>query len=456
MFKIEDRPLVIAPRFVPLFDAIFYRNHDRVNVIAPTQDGKSTTIAAATVLVAASEGERFTIIAPSQKKADIIMSQAIEFAVSNKVFASQLQLKKGDNLDRLKQERSKKNITFQGGGGIMTITLDAKNSKSSIQAAMGFGSKNIIADEAGLVDNVLWATVVRMLGGDFKDAGKKRRKILIKIGNPFYRNHFLKSSQSSRYHQVFHNWEDSVRDYENGYYGYSPEYIEEMREQALFDLFYECKFPDENEIDPRGYRQLVTSSDLRLRAEDQKIEPEGTPILGCDIGGGGDWNVYVMRWMNYAKVVGCNKSDDTMTNVVEIQRIMGEYKDLKAENIHIDDVGIGRGVRDRCREKGMAVQGVSSGSRAIEKDKYINSNMEMAWDMRKWLKRGDTILEPYEIKYESVWNQCTWYKYKTNSDKQMKLESKEDMKKERGSSPDFGDAFKLTFYQPPIIGVMSL
>lgn len=446
LFKVEGRPLTIPPRFRPLFNAILFRHHDRVNVVAPTQDGKSMTIAAATTIVAAAMPERFTIVAPNEKKADIIMSEVRELATQNAIIYSQLELDPRDTLDRLKRERSKKNITFKRGGGIMILTLDARNTKNSMKAVMGFGSKNIIADEASLVDDPLWATVVRMLGGDFKH--EKRRKILIKVGNPFFRNHFYKSSKNKRYLQVFHNYEDSLRDYEEGFYGYSPEFIEEMRGEALFDIFYDCKFPDEGEVDAQGYRQLVKSDEIRLKT----VEPLGKPRLGCDIGGGGDWNVYIIRWDNYTKVAGRNKSKDTMVNVVEIENIVQQY-DIKWEDVHIDDIGIGRGVTDRLREKGYAVNGVSVGGKA-RKSKFANKKAELYWKARLWAKNGH--FEPCEVGYVSVWDQLTWIRYKVNTDKAIKIEPKADLKKRKGKSPDDADAFSLTFNEPKRVGVISL
>lgn len=451
MFKVEGKPLIITPRFRPLFDAIFLRSYDRVNVIAPTQDGKSLTIAAAVVLVIAFTNERFTIVAPSEKKANIIMSEIIDFATQNPIIASQLDLDSSNSLDRLRRERSKRQLTFKSGGGVLTLTLDAKNTKDNFKSAMGFGSKNIIADEAGLVDDPLWSTVVRMLGGDFKD--DKRRKILIKIGNPFFRNHFYKSSKSKRYLQIFHNYKDSLKDYEDGYYGYSPEYIEEMKDEAFFDVFYECKFPDEDIVDSNGYRQLVKSDDLKIVSEEEAktIEKIGTPKLGIDIGGGGDWNTFVMRWKNIAVLVAKNKSKDTMFNVSEIERLLSEYPDLKPENINIDDIGIGRGVSDRCIEKGLNVNGVSVGTTTnIDANKYSNLKAYLSWEVKKWLENNSLV--EHEISYKSIWEQCTWIKYKVNSDKQIKIEPKEEVKKRTGKSPDFYEGLMLSFYEPPFIG----
>ena len=439
----EQKPLIIAPRFRPLFNAIFYRDRPRVNVIAPTQDGKSLTIASAVTIVASSEPERFTIVAPSEKKADIIMSEIREFATQNPIIASQLELDKGDTLDRLRRERSKKHITFKRGGGIQTLSLDARNGKRNFESAMGFGSKNILADEAGLIEDPLWATVMRMLGGDLKF--DIRRKMIIKIGNPFFRNHFYRSSKDPDYFQVLHNYLDSMRDYENGYYGYTPAYIEEMRKQAFFDVFYECKFPDEDMIDAKGYRQLVRYEDIKQGT----VTPIGIARLGADIGGGGDSNVYIIRWDNCAIVVGTNRSKDTMTNVTEIIRLMEEFK-IEAEDVSIDDIGIGRGVTDRLRELDYAVNGVSVGSPAIQKGKYANLKAELSWDCALWLKAGN-VLEP-----NTNWQQATWIKYKVNTDKVIKIEPKQEMKTRTGKSPDYWDALVLTFFEPPQLGVMQL
>lgn len=447
----KDQPLVIPPRFRPLFDAIFYREHDRVNVIAPTQDGKSTTIASACVLVAASTDERFTIVAPSEKKADIIMTWVREFATQHPTISSQLELDKDDNLDRLKRKRSQKHLTFKRGGAIQTLTLDAKNSKRSFEAAMGFGANNIIADEAGLIENKLWATVMRMLGGDIKES--QRRKIIVKVGNPFHRNHFYKTSKSPRYHQVYHDYRDSIRDWKAGYYGYNPDFIEEMRSEAFFDVFYECNFPSEEDIDDQGYRQLIKSDQIRI-VDLALAERVGTPMLGCDIAGGGDYNVFTMRWDNHAEVVHYDRNDDTMHNVAIVRELMEEYPQLKGHNINVDDIGIGRGVKDRLRELGIAVNGVSTGNPARDKEKHANLNMELSWRMRDWINRGNS-LSPCAINQEDKWEQLTWYRYKVDSDKRMKMEKKVDMKTTHGSSPDFGDSLRLTFYRPPKVGIIK-
>jgi len=379
------------------------------------------------------------------------MGYVRDFATQHPIIASQLELERGDTferLKRLKQERSRKHLTFKRGGGAQTLTLDARNSRRCLEAAMGFGSADIIQDEAGLIENILQSTVMRMFGA-------RENTFLLKVGNPFFRNHFYKTSHSKRYKQIFHNYKDSIRDKKNGYYGFTKEFIDEAREEDFFDVYYECKFPPEDQIDNEGYRRLLLTTDLKVKKINniRKFELKGEPKLGADIGGGGDFNVYCIRWDNVAMIYGHNKSNDTMINVAIIEEIMQKFG-IKQENVFIDDVGIGRGVCDRLREKGVRVNGVAAGAKA-RKPEYLNLKAELSFKMAKWIKKGG-LLREYVLKYETVWQQLTWIKYKKNSDKQTKIISKADLKKKTGKSPDFADALILTFYEPAVVGAFAI
>lgn len=442
MFRVNGEPLVIPPRYRPLFHTILTRAHPRNNIIAPTQDGKSLSIAAATTLVAASQPERFTILAPNEKKADIIMAYVRDFGTQHPIISSQLELDKTDTLERLKRERTKKHITFKRGGGIQTLTLDARNGKRNIEAAMGFGSKNIIEDEAGLIEDPLHSTVMRMMGGyDY------HKSFLLKIGNPFYPNHFKRSAHNPEYNRIHLTYRDSLKDREAGFHGYDSKFIEEMRQEAFWDVFYECQFPDEGTIDASGYRQLVTTPDIKMAPVDRSLVQQGAK-LGCDIGGGGDANVYVIRTPHFAFVESHNYSKDTMTNVAEIERIVAQYG-LAWEDVNIDDIGIGRGPSDRLKELGRNVNGVSAGSTASDPARFSNLKAELYWAARLKTMEPDFIFDE-----RKEWQQLTWIKYKIDSDKRIKIEPKADLKKRTGKSPDFAEAYMLTFWEPPFIGIM--
>lgn len=438
LFKIDNKIAELAPTQLMIFESIVLKKNLRVIMILPTQYGKSLSVALAVITRAVIFGEKFLIVAPSEKKAKIIMGYVIDHIGDNVLFRSQLEIDSRELFEKLKRERSKNRLTFRRGGEIMTLTLDSRNSKKSLEAAMGFGvgeNGNVILDESSLIDDPLYASVKRMCSG--------KNAMLFEIGNPFYRNHFHKTyNYDKNYFKVFADYKTAV---EEG--RFTAEFIEEMRGQAFFDVYYECVFPDEDLVDDKGYRQLVVSKELEY--EDFKIEDWSKVKLGCDIGGGGDLNVFIARIENKAKVVHTNQSNDTMTNVTEIGNFI--EKGVLAENINIDDIGIGRGVSDRCKEKGWNVNGVNVGESSREKNKYQNRKAELYDLLKDWIKQGGK-LEEFEKSYISVWLQLTWIKYKVNSDKQIKIEPKQDLKRKTGKSPDFAEALMLTFYEQDFIG----
>jgi len=414
---------------------IIFRDNKRVQVMTPTQYGKSFVVAGAILLAMAIQHAKFIIVSTSTEKASIIMGYVIDLIGKDPLFYGQLDLDFKDVTQRLQTERSKKTIDFNMGGSVSILSVDARNGRRNIEAAMGKGGQNIILDESALLEDVLYATVKRMLGGWGDDA------FLLEIGNPFYRNHFHRTWHSKRYHKIFIDYHQAL---EEG--RYTQNFIDEMKEEALFDILYGVKFPEENEIDQKGFRQLLTEQEVINCQE--RSQHEGELSLGCDIGGGGDDNVYTVRSRTYASVFGHNRSADTMTNVGEIEHAHISLG-IAPEYIAIDDVGIGRGVSDRLKEKGFAVQAVSAGSRPKDPDKFANIKAENYWKLRDWIKGGGK-LEPND-----KWIQLSWIKYKVNSDKVIVMESKADLKKRTGKSPDFAESLMLTFSEPDAIEVIE-
>jgi hypothetical protein len=427
LFRLGDHPVQLSDSQLDIFSQIYFAKNKRTQIIAPTQYGKSLTVGLAVLTRVLTTNERFVIMAPSEKKAKIIMSYIIEHVFDCPDLAQRLEVDRSETLDRIRRERSKNNITFIGGGGVSILTLDARNSKRSIEAAMGFGGNRLILDESSLIDDTLYATVKRMLGGyDYDD------QFLLEIGNPFYRNHFYRTWHSDRYHKIFIDYHTGIAEGR-----YNNEFIEEMREEAFFDVFYECRFPDEDAVDERGYRVLFPM-DMVQHARTDAQQHRGIKRLGCDIGGGGDKNVYTVRSDTYAHIAGQNQSQDTMSNIVEIERIMNE-EGIEAEHVFIDDTGIGRGVSDRMLEKGHNIVPVVKGEKAQDTTKFSNVRAECYWGAMEWMKAGG------RIENTDRWNELNQIKYKVSSDKVIQIEKKEDLKRRLGKSPDYADSLILTF-----------
>jgi hypothetical protein len=376
-------------------------------------------------------GEDFIICAPSQNKAQIIMQYAIDHCFDNDFFTSQLELDPNENLDRLRRERSKERLTWLCGGSIRTLSLDSKNGIRKLEAAMGHGSNRVVIDESSLIDDESHVTVLRMLGGYPYDD-----QFLFEIGNPFHRNHFYRSWEGDRYLKIFVDARRSIREGR-----LSPEFVEEMRDKPLFDVLYLCKFPDEDEIDANGFRQLLKTDEVE-KANCLHVAKDVSGLrLGVDIGGGGDESVFVLRSNNVAWVETRGKTNDTMSNVTEVERIVTEYGVAHAD-VFIDDIGIGRGVYDRLREKNIMVNGVSVGEKSIEEEargRFFNQKAQYYFDAANWIKAGGKLVK------NDGWGQLVWIKYKVSSDKTIQIESKQDLKKRVGRSPDIAEAFMLTF-----------
>ncbi len=86
---------------------------------------------------------------------------------------------------------------------------------------------------------------------------------------------------------------------------------------------------------------------------------------------------------------------------------------------------------------------MSVGEKPQDETKYKNIKAEAFWNARSWVltggkpKRNDRFLQLARIKY------------KVTADKVIQIEPKEELKKRTGKSPDFDEAFMLTFRQGP-------
>jgi hypothetical protein len=435
-----------------IFSSLIFRWQNRVIIICPTQYGKTLWTALACIIISCIQGKRVAIVAPSNDKAKLTMRYYIEHLGDNPLFTAQLE--KNTRLERLKQEESKERIILRNGGGIFVLSAQQRNATKSIEAAMGEGADIVILDESCLVQDDTEATIFRMI------AGKGPNAFYCKIGNPFYidspNSHFHTTWNDPRYLRIFIDYLQGIKEGR-----YTQEFIDEARTKPLFDILFGCEFPSPDVMDEKGYRPLVLADSLKYGVTPELIKaamekarvmavergiPFIQPKLGCDIGGGGDANVFTLRWHKLAAVVGTNQSKDTMVNVSEIERLMGEYGVLP-EDVNLDDIGIGRGVTDRLIEKGHAVNGVSVGEPSREPETYFNLKAELYWALGLWVKDKETRLDE-----RPEWQQLAWIKYKVSSEKQVKIEPKEDLKKRTHKSPDFAESLMLTFYETPFIG----
>jgi hypothetical protein len=107
------------------------------------------------------------------------------------------------------------------------------------------------------------------------------------------------------------------------------------------------------------------------------------------------------------------------------------------------DEGNGGGVIDRLRQLGHEVMGVHFGGKA-GRPRYVNKRTEMWFEMRDWITSGGVIPNDMGLKQDLA---TPTYKF-TSAQDVYSLESKDEIKKRIGRSPDVGDALALTFAFP--------
>jgi len=426
LFKIDNKPLVLTGGQKQIFEIILKRNPKRTIVMCATQYGKSLTVSLGILIRAAAYNERWAIVAPSERKAKIIMNYVIQHLFDNPMFYSQLEI--SEPLEQLRRERSKQRLTFKRGGEIFILSADSRNAVRAGELLLGFGAQNIVLDESSLINDDIYANIKRMLGG-YKD------NFFLEIGNPFRRNHFLKTWHSDNYKKIKIGYDQGIREGR-----FEQSFIEEMMQVPFFKILYQCEFPESGEIDENGLTPILTEREIENAMKRQNV-PTGIKRLGVDIGRGGDYTAFVIRMDNYARLLEKNKDPDLMAQVGRIKRIMKD-EGISAENVYVDDIGVGGGVTDRLKEENIHINPIRVGGTAWKEEKFANIRAEAYWNLREWISKGASLEK------NQGWYEISDIKYKEDSSSKLKIESKEDMRKRCAQSPDIADALMLTFAKP--------
>lgn len=422
-------PLIATDGQADIFNSIFLKENNRVFINASTQYGKSTFVACGLIARTLAMKEDWGIVAGRQDKAKIIMEKVIQHTFDSDVFVRFLDIDRNEPLERIKRERNKNKITWKGGGSIETFSAQTKSAKNVNDALTGFGKPNLVEDESALIPDNFQAMIIRMLGGHADNT-------LIKIGNPFYRNHFYQSSISERYVKMTIDYRQALAEGR-----YTQEFIDEAREgmsKEQFEVLYACKFPDEDELDTHGYYRVFPDSTIdKSKKADGKHK--GPFRLGFDVGEGGDENVGVLRSSTHAEIVHFSKISDLMATAKIISDLMKKYG-VEPGNVFIDATGIGAGVVSRLHEIGLDVVGVKWATKSDENGVYLNLKSENFMSAGEWLNDEKT-----SISTDDRWNELSVIRWKKDTQDRIKIKTKEELRKEGIQSPNVSDAFAMTF-----------
>ena len=166
-------------------------------------------------------------------------------------------------------------------------------------------------------------------------------------------------------------------------------------------------------------------------------------ILGVDPARTGDRTAICFR--RGREIERIIKYDPKEGQSMDEMRLVGILADLidkyKPVAVNIDCTN-SWGTYDRLRErKYKGINGIQFGAGAIENDIYANKRVEMWCSLAKWFEDDVCIPDDDEIATDFM----AVPDYKETSDSKIRLESKDNIKKIMGLSPDLGDAAALTF-----------
>ena len=116
-------------------------------------------------------------------------------------------------------------------------------------------------------------------------------------------------------------------------------------------------------------------------------------------------------------------------------------------NVGVDVVGVGAGTVDILKSNGYNVCEIISGANAEDCDEtgghqFLNLRSQMWWALRERVKKGEFFIDmPIESdQAQQLIKDLTAPKYEIVRDKQIKAESKANIRNRLGRSPDTGDA----------------
>ena len=162
-------------------------------------------------------------------------------------------------------------------------------------------------------------------------------------------------------------------------------------------------------------------------------------ILGVDVARFGSDRSVIQRRKGLAAYTP--KIFDDIDNMTLAGMVAQEINEWTPDAVFID-AGRGEGVIDRLRQLGFFVTEVNFGGKALNPT-YHNKRSEMWDNIRIWLDDGGSLPPHTDLKTDLC---VPTYKFDTSN--RMQLESKDDIKKRGGRSPDLGDALALTFSYP--------
>lgn len=235
----------------------------------------------------------------------------------------------------------------------------------------------------------------------------------------------------------------------------SQTWVEERKQEwgeasSLFKSKCEGLFPEDNED------TLYPATWVRRAIDNTEVKYTLPPIIGTDVGGGGDRNVIVGRFGNAFKILHRDQTRNTMETLSNTMKFVGE---LAASHACVDYIAIGQGAVDRAEEiskdqnelmeiRSIAkkIHGVKGSWSADDPLTFGNLRAMLAWMLRTMMELGLIRIPDDPRLINTLVNIRS-----RPSGGRIYVESKDDMKARKLPSPDEFDALLNTLVPMSII-----
>ena len=298
----------------------------------------------------------------------------------------------------------------------------------------------IILDEASGIPQAIWDTV------DSFFLDKDTEIICLAFGNPL--------NNSGGFYELFHN-EDKRKIWKPIHIdartveGVSLDEIEKMKEihgedSDYFKVRVRGMFPNASTT------QFIPN-ELCMTARKRTVA--GTVydplVAGIDFALGGNDNcvIYYRRGLDGKSIPPTIIPGNLVHDATKLADILCEDLAKKKPDVVFGDKGaMGGPIINIMNKLGFSVVPVNFGGEPSDKTKYFNKAAEMASTRKQWMYDGGAIWDDPQLHDDLCQRE-----YGSTLKGQLRLETKDDMKKRGLESPDISDALDATFAHPVVL-----
>lgn len=300
-------------------------------------------------------------------------------------------------------------------------------SKDNSEAFAGTHADHVLIlfDEASGIDEVIWEVI--------EGALTTKGAMFFAFGNP--------TQSSGKFHEAFHemkhrwvNYQVDSRNAKMSNKNQIQEWLDDYGEDSdFFKIRVKGEFPRQSAA------QFIPAEVVIEATRRNSGNNEHYPvIIGVDPARfGTDQSVILKRQ-------GFKVWPLQFFRGLDIMELTGKVVALVRESgksvVCADGVGLGAGLVDRLKQLGIPVIDVQSSEKPYDPRTYANKRAELWGRMKDWLIAGGALPKDQELE-----KQLYSLEYGLNKKLQILLQSKEDIRKSGGVSPDKADALAFTF-----------